>query len=121
MKILALIKQSMDKWGSDFKITKNGQTIICKGFIQPLRYKNNMYLGGKRLDTGYFDGGHYLVILDNKADLQVHDKALIEDVNGKYIIKRAENIIFNNEKIYVWAILKPYFEMIKEDFTNDGN
>lgn len=119
MKILTLIKQSMEKWGSNFKITKNGQTVNCKGFIQPLRYKNNMYLGGKRLDTGYFDGGHYLVILDTTADLQVHDKAIIEDVNGKYIIKRSENVVFDNKKIYVWAILQPYFPPLKEDFTDD--
>lgn len=121
MSLSALINKSIDKWGSTFKISENGQTFTYKGFVQPLRYKNNMYLGGKRLDAGFFDGGHYLFITKGDAGIKAHSRAVIEDVNTKYAVKRAELFTVRDKNIYTWAILKPYFPPVKEDFSNDGD
>src|SRR5574344_1631435 len=99
MSILDTVENTIEKWGSDIKIYENGQTVESRGVIQPLRYKNNMYLGGKRLDGGFYDGGHYLFIGDNSVDFEKHDKKVLECRNEKYIIKRAEHFSFDNEGI----------------------
>lgn len=119
MSMHKLIENSINKWGSTFKITENGQTVSCKGFIQPLRYKNNMYLGGKRLDAGFFDGGHYLFITKGDVSLMGHSLAIIEDINAKYAIKRAEVFTVQDSNLYTWAILKPYFPKVDDDYGND--
>ncbi len=112
------ILDAIKRWGSTFKITNNGECYECKGFIEPLRYKNNMYLGGKRLDAGFFDGGHYLFIAEPKATLESHSRAVIECKNRKYAVKRAEEFIFRGKKLYLWAILKPYSAPVKGDYVN---
>lgn len=119
MSLFNLINKSIDKWGSTFKITENGKTVAYKGFVQPLRYKNNMYLGGERLDAGFFDGGHYLFITKGDAGITAHSSAIIEDANTKYAVKRAELFSLQDKNIYTWAILKPYFPPMEEDFGND--
>lgn len=117
MSIFNLIDKSINKWGSTFKITEKGQTLTCKGFVQPLRYKNNMYLGGKRLDAGFFDGGHYLFITKGDVGIAGHSSAFIHDVNKKYAVKRAEIFNVQDNNVYTWAILKPYFPPAEDDYV----
>lgn len=119
MSIYNLINEAIDKWGSTFKISENGQTVTYKGFVQPLRYKNNMYLGGKRFDAGFFDGGHYLFITKGDVGIKAHSSAIIQDANAKYAVKRAEIFTLQDKNVYTWAILKPYFPPMEDDYCNE--
>lgn len=119
MSIYKLLENAINKWGSTFKITQNGETINCKGFIQPLRYKNNMYLNGKSLDAGYFDGGHFLFISYGDIGLVNHKVAYFEDTTSKYVVKRADVHTYKDNTLYTWAILKPYFPPVEEDCTDE--
>lgn len=121
MSIYKTVENSINKWGSTIKISNNGEIYTCKGFIQPLRYKNNMYLGGKRLDAGYFDGGHYLFIAGAGTNLSCHGDAIIENGGKKYAVKRAESFVYGDRELYLWAILKPYVPPRKEDFVYERN
>lgn len=119
MSIYKLLENSINKWGSTFKITQNGKTISCKGFIQPLRYKNNMYLVGKNLDAGYFDGGHFLFISNGNVGIQNHKTAYVEDTASKYVVKRADIHTYKDNNLYTWAVLKPYFPPMEEDYADE--
>lgn len=118
MSIYKLLENAINKWGSTFKITQNGETISCKGFIQPLRYKNNMYLDGKSLDSGFFDGGHYLFISNGETGLKNHNLAFVEDKDSKYVVKRADIHRYKDQNLYTWAILKPYFPPVEDDYAD---
>ena len=56
----------LKRYGSDISyrlLDKNGtytEAVSTKAFIQPLRYKNKMYIGNSYLQPGELDGGHYL-------------------------------------------------------------
>ncbi|MGN0503933.1 MAG: hypothetical protein ACI4HJ_02675 [Ruminococcus sp.] len=114
------IAQSVDRL-----ISKYGDTIIVadgkrekthKAIIQPLMYKNKMYLGGDVLPTGYLDKGHYLmtgpvgILGDN------YEAAVITHRNIKYIVKRAETITASDEELYTWAVLEMYGEEVSDEY-----
>ncbi|MGN0551077.1 MAG: hypothetical protein ACI4I4_04450 [Acutalibacteraceae bacterium] len=85
-------------------------TYITKAFIQPLRYKNKMYVDGQYLPQGYFDGGHFLYIGMPVPELRMpyEDIVIRSESSGEcYTVKRAEEYILNDEKLYVWAIITP--------------
>ena len=59
------------KWGRTLVIenTDSTRTAPFKGFIQPLRYKNKMYLYGVNTEIGYNSQGYYLYIGPPEHDL----------------------------------------------------
>lgn len=78
----------------------------AKAFIQPLRYKNKMYIGNSYIPLGGVDGGRYLYLgnPDLRFDRAAND--VIISLNGDdYYVKRAEPYVVDNEVLYIWAIL----------------
>ena len=102
-----------EKWGRTLVIenTDSTQTAPFKGFIQPLRYKNKMYLYGVNTEIGYNSQGYYLYIGPPEHDLTVNEDALIIDGDIKYQIDRAEKIKFGEEVLYVWAVVRTVVEI----------
>ena len=92
-------------------ILDNNERKETKAFIQPLRYKDDSYYGGKCLDIGMNIGDSYLYIgsKDFRID-QCPFNTIIESVNDKYIVKRSQKVSFKNNVVYVWAILQKYRE-----------
>ncbi len=85
-------------------------------FIQPLRYKNKMYLDGVNTAIGYNSQGHYLYIGPANHDLTgVNDSSTwIESDNVKYKVDRAEKVYYGNSVLYIWAIIKTIVEVDDE-------
>lgn len=81
-----------------------------KAFIQPLRYKNRMYLDGKFLEGGYNSGRHYLYIglPEIRIDKDFEGVVITTEKNQEYIVKQAELYSFGDAPVYIWAILTPY-------------
>ena len=80
-------------------------------FIQPLRYKNKMYLDGVNTQIGFNNQGHYLYIGPPDHDLTEIDSGVYLACNGtKYKIDRAEVVYKGSEKYYVWAIIREIVE-----------
>ena len=101
------------KWGRTLVIenTDSTRTAPFKGFIQPLRYKNKMYLYGVNTEIGYNSQGYYLYIGPPEHDLTVNEDALIIDGDVKYQIDRAEKIKFGEDVLYVWAVVRTVVEI----------
>ena len=77
------------------------------GFIQPLRYKNKMYLAGVNTQIGYNSEGHYLYIGPPEHDLTVLDGDTLLRAGGvDYRIDRAEKVYRGAEVFYIWAIVR---------------
>lgn len=104
-------------------LQKFGQDITCKGadgwssetyggFIQPLRYKNKMYLNGVNTVIGFNSQGHYLYIGPSDHDVtKLPEESWIESGGKKFTVDRAEKVYLKNEVVYVWAIIREIVEV----------
>ncbi len=116
MSIYKSIITELRRFGEDITVTtENGKTVV-KGILEPLLYKNKLYLGGKQLPHGYFDSGNYLLICPPEANLPVLGTAFVEAKGRKFILKRSEIVTARSEAFYIWAVLMPYGEPKEEDF-----
>lgn len=104
------VKKLIKRFGSTVTVTQNGVTKASKAFIQPLFYKNKMYIDGHYLPQGYCDGGHYLYYgMPDVALQEPFDEIVIvcPALNKNYTVKRAEVHVFRDRPVYVWAVITP--------------
>ncbi len=103
------------KFGREILLTKDDgwNSEIFHGFIQPLRYKNKMYLDGVYTVIGFDNQGKYLYIGPANHDLTAFDSATgcILCDNVKYTIDRAEKVFCGKEPLYIWAIIREIVEV----------
>ena len=86
---------------------------IFRGFIQPLRYKNKMYLDGVYTVIGFDNQSKYLYIGPPEHDLTVFDSSTgyIKSDGVKYTIDRAEKVYCSETPVYIWAIIREIVEV----------
>lgn len=91
--------------------TKEGIKQSFMASIQPLRYKNKMYLDGIYTEIGFNSQGHYLYIGPADIDLTVaaEDEFLTAD-GMSYQIDRAEKVFKGDKVFYIWAIIRTIVE-----------
>ena len=103
----------MDRFGRSMSL-KNADgwhTETFRAFIQPLRYKNKMYLYGVNTTIGFNSQGHYLYIGPPDHDLTVLDDSVYMEADGvKYQIDRAEKVYAGDKLFYIWAIIRTIVE-----------
>lgn len=110
------IEKMIRRYGDDIKITENSVKKHSKAIIQPLMYKNKMYLGGTAVPAGYFDGGHYMMIAPASLGITDYRHTVIESMGAMYRVKRAEKVKADNELLYIWAVLVPYYPPAEDDY-----
>ena len=85
-------------------------------FLQPLRYKNNMYLYGVTTQIGYTAQGYYWYIGPPEHDLtQLTDETEIVIGSERYRVDRAEKVYCGDSLYYVWAIVRTVVEEESEE------
>ena len=102
------------KYGQEVRLkgSDGWQSSPFGGFIQPLRYKNKMYLNGVNTVIGFNSQGHYLYIGPPAHDLTVLSGEYWIESNGKkFTVDRCEKVYFKNEVIYIWAIIREIVEV----------
>ena len=89
----------------------SGEYFKC--FIQPLRYKNKMYLDGVNTAIGFNSEGHYLYLGPPEHDLTAIEspETWLQFSSDKYKIDRAEKVYFAGNVIYIWAIIRKMVEV----------
>ena len=105
------IKKLFETFASPVKIfseTTAPYSSTSYGFMQPLRYKNKMYVDTQMDDMGLDDDGRYIYIglPDHLLTATSDNGRAIEMGRQTYSVIRAENVFFKGEAIYVWAIIK---------------
>lgn len=85
------------------------QTYNFKAFVQPLRYKNKLYLRGKYTEIGKNKEDYYLYIGPPDIDISQVDGEFvtlsIDEV--PYLVYRTEKHNISGENAYNWAIIRP--------------
>lgn len=82
-----------------------------RAMIQPLRYKNKMYLYGVNTEIGFNSQGYYLYIGPPEQDLTTATDEFYLSADGeKFQVERAEKVYLRGDLLYVWAILRAVVE-----------
>lgn len=104
-----LILRMLNRYGRKCEIMPFGseKKLSVKAIINPLLYKNKLYVGGSYLPDGFYDGGHYLYIGDPKISLESIPVGSTLKVSGNtYLIKHAEQYYIEERPLYSWAVLQ---------------
>jgi len=107
------VKQFMNKYGRNVTLHRadGWHSERYGAFIQPLRYKNKMYLYGVNTQIGYNSHGHYLYIGPPEHNLTGLDSDIWLECDGvKYQIDRAERVYVGAELFYIWAVIRTVVE-----------
>lgn len=112
------ITQFLNRFGRRACLTqRDGWTSTpFRCFLQPLRYKNKMYLYGVNTQIGYNAQGYYLYIGPPEHDLTaLSDETELEIGNEHYRVDRAEKVCCGDAVYYIWAIVRTVVEESEEE------
>ncbi|MCD7774026.1 MAG: hypothetical protein LUH40_00385 [Clostridiales bacterium] len=103
------VKRLIKKYGRTAEIIDGGGNVISeeKACIQPLRYKNKMYLEGTPTEIGISESGYYMYIGPWNSDMSSYKfDGFLYDGSRYYTVDRAEPVYFKEDIIYMWAVLR---------------
>ena len=118
MGILSAVGDTIKRYGSNVNILENGESTLARAVIEPLRYKNRVYVGGQYHIVGIKRTEKYLYIGPPEYTL-TENLSVIEMNGSKYIVKRCELYYVKDFPVYVWAILQPYGSALEDDYESD--
>ena len=113
MRELEDIRNIMERFGRQMRLClpDGWQSENFGAFLQPLRYKNKMYLGGINTRIGFNREGYYLYLGPPAHDLtQLPREMWIQCGAERYTVDRAEMVHFGDEDSHVWAIVRSMVE-----------
>ncbi len=82
---------------------RDGEDI--NAYLQPLRYKNKMYLDSQYTKLGIMDESSFLLIASAELNVNEYDDFLV-DGSDHYSFVKAEVVFCLNKPAYTWAILR---------------
>ncbi len=117
MSVYKCMDKMIKRYGGDIVVSDRFGSFDSKAIIQPLLYKNKMYLGGDALPAGYHDAGHYLMIAPCEGVIRDYPSTRITADGVTYTIKRSERVSADNRILYIWAVLTPYTAPSEDDYA----
>ena len=83
----------------------NGETLRSCAMIQPLRYKNKLYVELQPSEVGRIDDGCFLYLGPADIVFKADDRLSFE--TKKFVVERFEPVYLFAKPIYNWAVLRP--------------
>lgn len=120
MSAIKSLKKYIESYGTTVTLSSDGKVFGTpyRAFIQPLRYKNKMYLMGIRSRVGWIDQSHYLYIGPAEKDIvNLPSTARIKCQNENFYIVKAENVHIGDNVFYNWAVIRAVVEEPTEQST----
>lgn len=79
--------------------------------IQPLRYKNKMYLNGSQTEIGFEGRKQFLLLCPAGVVFDGYHRSEAMVILGgyRYLVDRAEAVKIGNKVVYNWAIVRRGF------------
>ena len=118
MSMVQIAESMLKRFGDKVEIEEDGTKTCILAVVQPLLYKNKMYLSGTLTDAGYFDGGHYLMIAPATAKIRDYRNTIIHHFGKTFRIKKVEVISSFGEDLYVWIVLIPSAKEVADDYDD---
>ncbi len=107
MSVHSNIKSLIERYGSKVTIERGNKKVTTKAFIQPLRYKSNVYRDISINMGGFSDGRYYLYIGKAENEFYRADDAIITCNDKQYTVHTSERFELFDRVLYIWAVLKP--------------
>lgn len=104
MSINNTVIDTINRYGQDVKIYFE-EPIKTKAFIEPLRYKHTVYIGGNYRSLAGKKSNKYLYVGVPEYEIKVGTKLEIQNII--YEAVQAELYSVKDEPIYCWAIMEP--------------
>lgn len=98
--------KSIQTYGEEITVINDDNTVLARAFIEPLRYRNVIYIGGEYRNLDMKCSEKYLYVGIPDITL-VENKTIIERKDEKYLVKRVEKYYVKEQVAYTWAILIP--------------
>ena len=98
--------KSIQTYGEDIAVINDDDMVSTRAFIEPLRYRNVIYIGGEYRNLDMKCSEKYLYVGIPDIPL-VENKTIIERKDEKYLVKRVEKYYVKEQVAYTWAILIP--------------
>ena len=118
MKLSAKVCKLLEKYGTNITLCEGSEEKTAKAVIQPMMYKNKMYVGSDVVPLGFLDKGHFLMIAPHTLPVKDYRKLVIFDGDKGYTVKRSETVKVGDEKVYIWAILTVYAKEREDEYEN---
>lgn len=102
------IKNSLfDKHGVTVISFKGEDKKAFSAFLQPLRYKNKIYLSGVPTELGYDGLNKYLLLAPPEVDIKYlkDDGYTISFDGNTFSTDHCEPVYLGKKKLYYWAIV----------------
>lgn len=115
MSLLGCVDREIGRYGSRVTIRQNGEEISTRAFVEPLRYRNKIYIGGEYRTLGMLRREKYLYI-GKPAHRLTENSSVIESQGVQYIVKRCETYYVRDTPVYEWAILTPCGEEREDEY-----
>ena len=97
---------SIQTYGENIVVINDNDTIPTRAFVEPLRYRNKIYIGGGYRTLGMKHSKKYLYVGIPDIPL-VENKTIVKRKDEKYLVKRVERYYVKEQVAYTWAILIP--------------
>lgn len=115
MEVSKCLEELFKKLGEQTVVKTGEEAKLVYAFIQPMRYKNKLYLDMKNTEVGFNDTECFLYLGPAEADFTNQEmQTVIYPYMGDraYNVSRADRISIGGEILYIWAVLTP---RIKEE------
>ena len=103
----------IESFGRDTYVTFNEWTSPrYRAVVEPLRYKNKMYLYGSYNELGHYPESFFLYIGPSYVSFDnLGDGAIVHTGDGKsYLIHHWEKVFIKEKPVYIWAVIKERVE-----------
>ncbi len=119
MSLLNCVDREIERYGSQVTICQGGKRVAARAFVEPLRYRNKIYIGGEYRPLGMLRREKYLYV-GSAAHRLSENQSVIESQGEQYIVKRCETYYLKDMPVYEWAILVPYGGLREDDYDRDS-
>lgn len=95
------------KFGRTMTYTDPSGSYDFRAFLQPLRYKNKMYLSGTLTEIGYDTLRKFVLICPVSVNIPAVDgtRATLEFDGDSFCVDHCEKVFFGETPLYYWAIV----------------
>ena len=95
------------KFGRTMTYTDPNGSYDFQAFLQPLRYKNKMYLSGTLTEIGYDTLRKFVLICPVSVNIPAVDgtRATLEFDGDSFCVGHCEKVFFGETPLYYWAIV----------------
>lgn len=101
-----LIEVLLKKYGRRVTVIfKSGEEITTGAVVQPLLYKNKLYVELQPSEVGRVDDGCCRYI--GPADVEFESDDSVKTSDKTYTVQRFEKFYMGDKPLYSWAILRP--------------